>query len=133
MSRSLAALYFVRCVGAFTIQPLSGPLYVESPHSARASARVGRTGPLWAAPKSKEKVKAKDAKAGTGSKDPKAGANKDASEEAASPSNLGGPRMLWVDGISKSYNGVRSQFKDLTFGVAQVTQMSLLCFGALRS
>lgn len=130
MSRSLAALYFVRSVGAFTIQPLSGPLFVKSPHSARESARAG---PLWAAPKGKEKVKAKDAKAGTGSKDSKAGANKDAGEEVASPSNLGGPRMLWVDGISKSYNGVRSQFKDLTFGVAQVAQLSLLCLCALRS
>jgi hypothetical protein len=44
---------------------------------------------------------------------------KEGEEEAEKPS-AGGPRLLWADGISKSYNGVRQQFKGLTFGVPQV-------------
>ena len=34
-----------------------------------------------------------------------------------------GPRLLWCEGLSKTYNGQRYQFRDLTFSVSKGSRM----------
>ena len=40
--------------------------------------------------------------------------------------SAGKPRQLWCDGISKSYDGKRWQFRDLTFGIGEGARIGLV-------
>ena len=52
--------------------------------------------------------------------------NDRAADGSSSSSSSLGPRLLWADGVSKSYDGQRYQFRDLSFTISAGSRLGLI-------
>ena len=72
------------------------------------------------------RAKAKGYKRGSGSVRRDEGEEEGGTAAASAAAADVGPRLLWAEGISKSFNGVRFQFRDLSFTVSRGARIGLV-------